>query len=256
MPFNKMLILAGKWDTTPLVYNYLAKDHAISKVIIEEPVPRKTFLKKRAKKLGWLNVAGQVVFQLLIGKPMQKLSSGRIKEIQNLYGLNNAAIPAAKMQEVDSINNEQVIIVLKQLQPDIVIVHGTRIISQKVLNSTSAIFLNIHAGVTPKYRGSHGGYWAIANNDKENCGVTVHVVDKGIDTGGILGQRLIPVTNKDNFATYPYLQLGEGLLLLNEILTQLERGERKEIKNNLASGLWHHPTLWGYVWKRLLKGVK
>ena len=42
----------------------------------------------------------------------------------------------------------------------------------------------MHAGITPQYRGVHGGYWAVVNNDPEHCGVTIHFVDKGIDTGG------------------------------------------------------------------------
>jgi folate-dependent phosphoribosylglycinamide formyltransferase PurN len=72
---------------------------------------------------------------------------------------------------------------LKAINPDLVIVNGTRIISKKVLSSINSKFVNIHVGITPKYRGVHGTYWALVNNDVENSGVTVHFVDEGIDTG-------------------------------------------------------------------------
>jgi len=70
--------------------------------------------------------------------------------------------------------------------PDVVVVNGTRIIAEKVLHSVPATFLNTHSGITPLYRGAHGGYWALVKKDRANCGVTIHVVDAGIDTGGIV----------------------------------------------------------------------
>ena len=48
--------------------------------------------------------------------------------------------------------------------------------------------LNYHAGITPKYRGMNGGYWALATGDAGNFGATVHLVDAGVDTGGVLHQ--------------------------------------------------------------------
>jgi folate-dependent phosphoribosylglycinamide formyltransferase PurN len=256
MPFKRIVLLAGEWDTTPLVYNFLQEHFGVMKVMVEQGVPRKEFLKKRIKKLGLLEVGGQVLFQLIVGKTLSKMSTGRIKEIISKYSLSRKAIAAPEVIRVGSLNSGESIEALKELEPDLVIVHGTRIISKNVLNSIEAPFINIHAGITPRYRGSHGAYWALANGDKENCGVTVHLVDPGIDTGNILAQTTIPYTNGDNFVTYPYLQLAEGLVLLKQVIEKLGQGELKAVKNNLDSSLWHHPTLWSYIWKRITKGVK
>jgi folate-dependent phosphoribosylglycinamide formyltransferase PurN len=256
MPFNKIVLLAGKWDTTPVVYNFLSSHYSISKVIIEDAVPRKQFLQKRAKKLGWFTVGGQVLFQLLVAKTLQRSSKKRVAEIIQEYDLSRTPIPTQQILAVSSVNATESLQALQNLQPDLVIVHGTRIISKKILQATNAVFINIHAGITPRYRGSHGAYWALTNNDKENCGVTVHLVDAGIDTGNILAQGTIPFTAQDNFVTYPWLQLAEGLKLLKNSVDKLEKGEMVPVKNELNSALWHHPTLWGYVWKRIRKGVK
>ena len=35
-----------------------------------------------------------------------------------------------------------------------------------MLQSVEAIFVNTHVGITPKYRGVHGGYWSLVKNDK------------------------------------------------------------------------------------------
>src|SRR5690606_24425483 len=92
---------------------------------------------------------------------------------------------------VPSVNATQCIDLVQKIEPDIVVVNGTRIISKKVLDAVPVSFINTHVGITPKYRGVHGAYWALACGDTDNCGVTVHLVDKGIDTGGILKQAVI-----------------------------------------------------------------
>jgi len=256
MDNKNIILLAGEWETTPIVYNFLKENFQLNKIIIEKPVSRKEFLKKRIKKLGWFEVGGQILFQLLIGKPLAKTSQKRIKEIIRQYNLSQVQIPEQHTVHVTSVNSSESLQVLQQIKPDLIIVHGTRIISKKILNQTNAPFINIHAGITPRYRGSHGAYWALVNNDKDHCGVTVHLVDTGIDTGNILAQATIPYTAKDNFITYPYLQLAEGLQLLKNVIEEMKKGERPAVKNDLNSALWHHPTLWGYIWKRVSRGVK
>lgn len=256
MASEKIVLLAGDWETTPVVYHFLKDHFGVEKVIIEASVPRKEFLKKRAKKLGWFTVGGQVLFQLLIGKPLNKLSGKRIAAILRHYGLQKSPIPESEIVHVSSVNSDDSLKLLHALQPDLVVVHGTRIISKKILGGLSSKFVNIHAGITPRYRGSHGAYWALANGDKENCGVTVHLVDAGIDTGNILGQERIAVTARDNFATYAWLQLAEGLSILKKVIPQLLEGNAPTVKNELNSALWHHPTLWGYLYKRIFGGVK
>lgn len=256
MSFKRIVILAGKWDTTPIFYHFANTQWGVTQVLLEEGVPRSTFLKKRVKKLGYLEVSGQVLFQALIGKPLARFSKQRIRNILDAYQLKADPIPEEMITEVGSVNSDTCLKALQDLKPDLVLVHGTRIISKKILSAINAPFINIHAGITPRYRGSHGAYWALYNNDSENCGVTVHLVDAGIDTGGVLAQARIPLKKEDNFVTYPYLQLAEGLQLLREVVPAMARGERNEIANSLSSALWHHPTLWGYLWKWATKGVK
>lgn len=256
MRFKRIVLLAGNWNTTPIVYNFLQEHFDVVKVVIEHPVPRKEFLKRRIRKLGWIRTGGQILFQILVNKPLSFFSKRRIQKILSHYQLQQQTIPDNYIIRVTSVNDADCLQHLKNLNPDLIIVHGTRIISKKTLNSVVAPFINIHAGITPKYRGSHGAYWALYNNDNEHCGVTVHLIDSGIDTGQILAQGNIPLTAEDNFSTYPYLQLAEGLLLLKEVLLKIEEGNMPRVNPELESALWHHPTLWGYLWKRITNGVK
>ena len=107
-----------------------------------------------------------------------------------------------------------------------VLVVGTRIISRKVLSAVQAPFINYHDGITPKYRGIHGGYWASAQNDFANFGATVHLVDPGIDTGAVLYQVRPRPLGEDNYATFSYLQLAAALPLLERAAEDAIGGTR------------------------------
>lgn len=249
-------MLAQKGASTTILHNSLKNDFDIVAIIIEKPVPSFEFLKKRMKKLGFVKVAGQVLFQFSIAKFLHLMSSKRIKEILKEYGLDDEAIPEEKIIHVNSVNNNKSLSLLKKINPELVIVNGTRIISKEILNCIQAKFINIHAGITPKYRNVHGAYWAVVNNDMENCGVTVHLVDPGIDTGNIIYQKNIQITSKDNFDTYPYLQLAEGIILLKKALPEVFENKLQFQKNNLESKLWYHPTFWQYIYYRIVHNKK
>jgi methionyl-tRNA formyltransferase len=122
------------------------------------------------------------------------------------------------------------------LQPRAILVMGTRIIGAEVLRSVDAPFINYHAGVTPKYRGVHGGYWAKAQGDDDNFGVTIHLVDEGIDTGSVLHQARPATSAKDNYSSYPYLQLAAALPLLERSAREAIAGTLSPQRVDLPSG--------------------
>ena len=253
---KKIIMLAGKGSSTLFMYNGIKGEYQIDKVIIEKSVSKKIFIKRRIKKLGLARVFGQIMFQIVCVKLLNITSKKRVQEIKTSNKLSDKPIPEEILIEVPSVNSNECKTLLQKLNPDIIIVNGTRIISKKTLNSTNAVLVNTHAGITPNYRGVHGAYWALANNDRNNCGVTVHLVDPGIDTGGILYQENIEVINNDNFTTYTYLQIAKGIKLMKKALDDIINNNISINKKNSESNLWSHPTIWKYYWYRIIKRVK
>ncbi len=253
---KKILLLGGNGLSTRIVYHRLSKRFASLYAIIEERETWSVFLKRRIKKLGIIKVIGQIFFHGLIVLPLMQFSKKRKREIFSQFDLEPDTGLHENSMAVKSINDPIVIEKIKQINPDIIIVNGTRIISRKNINQFPCIAINTHAGITPKYRGVHGTYWALANNDPENSGVTIHQVDVGIDTGKIISQTVVKVTNKDNFTTYPLLQLGAGLILLEKAINDHFNGtlEFKAAEN--TSKLWYHPTLLEYIKHRVFRGVR
>lgn len=255
---KKIVILAVSCNTTDMIYNALKDGFFIKNVIIENKIPASHIIRKRIKSLGFMKVIGQILFKVLLIPILILLSQKRIAEIKKIYDLKINPIPNNKIIKVQSVNDKRSILILEDLKPDVIVVNGTRIISEEVLSAITIPFLNIHTGITPLYRGVHGGYWALVQNNKNACGITIHLIDKGIDTGGILGQELISVNQKDNFLTYPYLQYGEGIPLLKKVLKQILVGVIKTIRpvGEGNSKLWSHPVIFEYLYNWFVKGIK
>lgn len=74
------------------------------------------------------------------------------------------------------------------------------IIPPEILKMPEKGFINFHYGLLPQCRGPHPILWHLLNNDAE-CGVTVHKVDEGIDTGGIIMQEKLTIAPGDTYGT-------------------------------------------------------
>ena len=141
MANNKIVLLAGEGFSTNVVYNAVQNSLGIDTVILEAPVDKKTFLKRRIRKLGFIKVAGQVMFQAMIVPILSATSKKRRKELIDQYQLNDSPIPEDKISRVSSVNAAETSALLQQLNPDLVIVNGTRIISKKILSAIPCNFI-------------------------------------------------------------------------------------------------------------------
>ena len=255
---NNVVLLGGEHDTTWFVYNALKDHFSIEKVIVESGGgSRWKFIQRRIKRLGYWVVAGQILFVVLCSKWLGKEVSQRIEAIKQKMNLDDRKEESSRIVNVKSVNTEVCREALKEASPRVVIVNGTGIIGKKTLQCTDAIFINTHVGITPEYRGVHGGYWALASDDSENCGVTVHLVDTGIDTGSILYQATIDPEKTDNFKSYIYLQYGTAMPLLKKAVQDALDGTLSPFKKEGAnSKLWYHPTLWFYLRHRWFRGIR
>jgi Formyl transferase len=223
-------------------------------IIVEDHVPRLSLVRGRIKRFGLAQVAGQLVF-IAFSRILRHAAAPRIAEIVDAAGLDPHWPLGADLIRVTSVNSAETIARLCEIKPKVVLVVGTRIISRKVLASVPAPFINYHDGITPKYRGIHGGYWANAQGDLGNFGVTVHLVDPGIDTGEVLYQARLEPPAKDNYATFSYLQIAAAIPLLQRAARDALAGKLVPQKVDLPSFLWSHPTIWGYVATGLKRGA-
>lgn len=81
---------------------------------------------------------------------------------------------------------------LKQLQPHVIVVVAFRILPEEVYSIPTNGAFNLHASLLPKYRGAAPINWAIMRGEPET-GVTTFLLQKKVDTGGILLQARLPI---------------------------------------------------------------
>ena len=251
----RVLVLATACPAAWMLIRELRRSFDVVDVVIENKEPAWTFLRRRIRKLGLLKTIGQIAFQVY-GKFAAIRSRGLNRSYVSRAGLDDRPLAEGEFTRVESVNDPRARELIHSLQPDVILVCGTRIIRAATLNSTDAKFLNAHFGVTPRYRGVHGGYWALAQKDAANCGVTVHLVDRGVDTGAILHQSIIEPGPSDNFFTYPTLQAIVATPLLVQAARDCIDGDKPAAVVGVGpSKQWYHPTLMEYFRIGFREGV-
>ncbi|MGL5458399.1 MAG: methionyl-tRNA formyltransferase [Cetobacterium sp.] len=71
-----------------------------------------------------------------------------------------------------------------------------RFILPKEILSLLENAINIHGSLLPKYRGRTPHVWSIINGEKTS-GITCHLIDEGVDTGDIITQIEVPISQED-----------------------------------------------------------
>ncbi len=223
-------------------------------VIMEEPESKRRLLQNRARKLGWISVIGQLG-TMVFTRLRKRFLSGRHAESLADEGLALKPADDQAIVNIGSANSPELVETIARLKPAVVLLNGCRLLSRQTLDGIACPVLNYHAGITPKYRGMNGGYWALATGDAENFGATVHLVDAGVDTGEILYQvrgRPEPGDNLSNYALR-LASLSRGICI--DAVSDALAGKLRPKTTALPSIQWYHPTVWFYLWTGVTKGV-
>lgn len=222
-------------------------------VILEATESRRDLLRKRARRFGWVEVAGQVG-TMAFTKLRNKLSRARGTEVLP-EAMRLEPGPDQQIVEIASADSPALAEAVRNAGAEVVLLNGCRMLSRATLAAMPCPVLNYHAGITPKYRGMNGGYWALASGDAGNFGTTVHLVDAGVDTGDVLYQVRGAPQPGDNITTYPMRLALMSADICIKAVEDVLAGHATPVKPDLPSQQWYHPTLWFYLWTGLTKRV-
>lgn len=134
-----------------------------------------------------------------------------------------------EVYQPDSVNMDESIEKLKEVNPDVIVVVAFgQILKKQVLNLPKYGCLNIHASILPKYRGAAPINWAIINGEKET-GISIMKMDEGLDTGDILKVERIPIKEDDDSISIHDKLSSLGGKLIVEVLDDIEKGHINRI---------------------------
>lgn len=236
------------------IVNALADRFGRVTVILETPESKQALLTRRARKQGWLSAIGQLGTMALI-RLGKRFFVDRAQKIAIENGLRTEPRAGQAILEVPSANSPEFLAAIERLKPDVVLLAGCRLLKRETLAAISCPVLNYHAGITPGYRGMNGGYWALATGDEENFGATVHLVDAGVDTGGVLHQVRGKPGHGDNIALYALRLAAMSRDICVKAIEDALEGSLMPTTPEMPSKQWYHPTIWFYLWTGLSRGV-
>ncbi|MBI2861867.1 MAG: methionyl-tRNA formyltransferase [Chloroflexi bacterium] len=114
---------------------------------------------------------------------------------------------------------------IRAWQPEVIVAAAYgQLIPDAILAIPPKGCLNLHPSLLPRWRGASPVPAAILHGDAET-GVTVMLIDRGLDTGPILAQRSEPIREEDNALTLAERLSVRGAQLLVEVLPRWLRDE-------------------------------
>ncbi len=131
-------------------------------------------------------------------------------------------------------HNEELREKLEAIRPEAIIVVGYgRIIPLWMLQLPPHGNINLHASLLPEYRGAAPIQWAIASGETIT-GVTTMRIDEGLDTGDILLQQKLAISDEDTAETLSPKLAAVGADLMIETLRGLQAGTIQPQKQDNA----------------------
>lgn len=253
MTASGLIALVGDAPHAWTMVNSLRKRFGDFPVLVERGEPASAFWERRKKKLGAGAVYSMKAAQLA-AKVTKPLSRERLAELR--AECDAEPVPSHLRIDVDNLNDDGAIAKIRALKPKAVFVASTGMLRRPLLESCACPVVNYHSGVNPAYRGINGGYFALANGEPENFGVTLHLVDLGVDTGPILATNRIETAANDNIQTYMTLMAAKSQDLVVDTMARVLAGDAKPLpKSPLPSAQYYAPTLGQYLGNGLKRGV-
>ena len=114
---------------------------------------------------------------------------------------------------------------IAEMRPDVIVVAAYGLFLPSIVLETPKYgCLNIHPSLLPKHRGPSPVISTILNGD-ETGGVTIMLLDEGMDTGPVLAQESTPVGRDETADALTHRLFGLGAELLVDTLDQWVQGE-------------------------------
>ncbi|MBA7626607.1 Methionyl-tRNA formyltransferase [subsurface metagenome] len=137
-----------------------------------------------------------------------------------------------------SLKSAEVVAQLAKFHPEVIVVAAFgQILPQSVLDIPGCRCINIHPSLLPRFRGVSPVAAAILAGD-EFTGVSIMLMDRGLDTGPVLARAQIPISAQDTTGSLTAKLALIAAQLLSEILSRWSRGELTPQPQNEAEATY------------------
>ncbi|AUX25995.1 uncharacterized protein SOCEGT47_065480 [Sorangium cellulosum] len=206
-------------------------------------------------------VLAKVVGKVLVGSLSAPREGERsVRDIAAAEGLPGSSLRdvcaaiGARFHVVRNHNDERSLAVLRAASPDLIVFAGGGLLRAPVLAIPRIGVLNAHAGALPRYRGMDVALWPILEDGPPELGVTVHLIDTGVDTGPIVLVERFSLEPGDDHAAVMRRIERIGLELMHRAVLGLRDGTLTPTPQPADAGRQHfvmHPAIAAIAARRL-----
>jgi peptidoglycan/xylan/chitin deacetylase (PgdA/CDA1 family)/folate-dependent phosphoribosylglycinamide formyltransferase PurN len=157
-------------------------------------------------------------------------------------GPGMAQTPDVTVVQVEDINDEAVVRRVQEFQADLGISLAAPILRNPLFAAPRLGTLNLHKGKVPEYRGMPPAFWELYNGEKK-VGCTIHQVDSGLDTGGIVLETEVPIAPYSTVRGLQLLLDQIGIELMREAAIQALSGTARVQSQRSGGRTYRKPTL-------------
>ena len=222
-------------------------------IIRETEKQKRNRIKRELKRVGYfrfLDVLAYRAYHRFFVYPHDTVAE---RQILDRVSREYPALPDnLQTIETDRANAPEVGKFLRAVQPDLMIARCKVILKPEIFQVPRLGTYVMHPGVCPEYRNAHGCFWALAQRDLQNVGMTLLKVDKGVDTGPVYGYFSYPYDEcEESHILIQHRTVFENLNILRDRFLEIEKGTAVPIATTgRKSGAWGQPWLTCYwTWK-------
>ena len=187
----KILFITNEDPVNRAVLSGIAKSYSPCKTLCisweSKKSKRRSFVPTPRRVIGLLNTITQ-----------RKIDAHRTTQVNNRLAADRFELPNEQQLSSKVVNSKKTAKLIAGYQPDVLVVCGAPILRENIFNIPKICTINIHFGISSSYRGQHTLFWPMLENRFDQIGATVHMIDKGVDTGNLLFEVYPDVCPEDD----------------------------------------------------------
>lgn len=243
MAAKRVLLWVGNAPNQKALACKIASQFELAGIVAETPLPPRRSIRDFVKK----------GIEKILFWPIDQAWFSMLGYYRHLYP---AFPPGVECLRVPDINDDAAYAFTQRLQPDIILVSGTKLVRKRMLSLQPPLgILNLHTGVSPYVKGGPNcTNWCLALGQYHMIGNTIMWIDAGIDSGNLVATEFTPLTGDENLQQLHIKVMEHGHDLyartLNCVINNTGKAQRVDQKT-MGAGNLYLTKMW--TWHKKLR---
>mgnify|MGYP000181248782 CR=1 FL=1 len=230
----KLLLWIGSESNQFALANKLGVNHEIVGIVTES----------RISKNG---IGLRFLVEKFLEKSLIPSLGNAWRDLLRYYSKGFPELPIRNVIDVENINSMEAFEFSKNLNPDLILVSGTRLIRKHMFEISPTIgILNLHTGLSPYIKGGPNcTNWCLATNQVHLIGNTVMWLDEGIDSGNLLTTEFTEFSGDESLLDIHIKIMDHAHDVYVKSVDYLHEGNSKSVpQSSISKGKTYYTNQW------------